>query len=104
MNGRFVLRYLILIAVLAVCAGAAWYMMGTSDTHAADTVLAKRGNRTGKYAVLQRDIFSGSAPQRTDYDALQEKIPAGYGVLHGSGTPGGYGCDALQAGMEDGWL
>lgn len=76
------MRYLILIAVLAVCAGAAWYMTGTSDTHAADTVLAGKENCAGKYAVLHRRIPAESIPRKTGYVVLQEKVPAGYGVLN----------------------
>ena len=87
MNRRFILRYLILIAVLAVCAGAAWYMTNTPGTHAADTVLARVGSRMGKYAVPQRDLVEETVMQRADSCVMQEKIPAGYGVLRRNVSP-----------------
>lgn len=87
MNRRFILRYLILIAVLAACAGAAWYMTNTPGTHAADTVLARMGSHMGKYAVPQRDLSAETVMYRADSDVMQEKIPAGYGVLHRNVPP-----------------
>lgn len=48
-------RYLILLAVLVICAGAAWYLVNASDQPAEDAVLAYgKGARTAKQAVCAR--------------------------------------------------
>ena len=83
LNRRFILRYLILIMFLAICAGAAWYMAGTSGTHAADTVLARMEGHMGKYAVPRRGLPAETAARGADSCVIQEKVPAGYGVLRG---------------------
>lgn len=48
-------RYLILLAVLVICAGAAWYLVNASDQPAEDAVLAYgKGAGTVKQAVCAR--------------------------------------------------
>lgn len=41
MNRKFILRYLILIAILVICAGVAWYLTNASQAPAEDAVLAR---------------------------------------------------------------
>lgn len=43
MNEKFLRRYLILIAVLVLCAGVVWFMANSSKTPADDAVLARAG-------------------------------------------------------------
>ncbi len=94
MSRRFMLRYLILIAFLALCAGAAWYRNSTSKVHTADTVLAKRengeffsacetmpdhyamvrGTSGERFATSQKGFWAG-------YAALQRSFPKKYAVL-----------------------
>lgn len=40
LNRKFILRYLILAAILVVCAGAAWYLTNASRVPSEDAVLA----------------------------------------------------------------
>lgn len=41
MNQKLMVRYLILIGVLIICAGAVWYIRSTSEQPAEDAVLAE---------------------------------------------------------------
>lgn len=41
MNRKFILRYLILIVILVICAGVAWYLTNSSQIPADDAVLAR---------------------------------------------------------------
>lgn len=45
LNRKFILRYLILAAVLVVCAGAAWYLTNASKVPSEDAVLAWASER-----------------------------------------------------------
>lgn len=46
LNRKFILRYLILTAILVICAGAAWFLTNTARVPSEDAVLARLSERT----------------------------------------------------------
>lgn len=64
MEHKMLVRYLILIGILIICAGAAWFFTNASDVHQENAVLAlyeENRERDGK--IMAGEIAAGERPE-----------------------------------------
>ena len=59
MNRDYLRRYLLLILVLIICAGVAWYLTNAAGHPAEDAVLAKRNVTEKEIGTVRRRCDSG---------------------------------------------